>query len=110
MFISEDTTTENTVFPSSIRLFTAIKQKFTKCLSFSTGSTLYELTQVFRRSLVYYSEKLASRLPRVDKQVKLGEGEEVFLSFIVNTAEYCRSTLTEMETTIRAKLEIQYDF
>ena len=108
-FMSEDNTAESNVFPSSIRLFNSIKATFNKCLSFCTGPTLYQLSKVFKRVLQTYCEKLCTYLPRLDRPVKLSENEVITLAFVVNTAEYCRTTILEMETTVRAKLETQYD-
>jgi len=108
-FLNEDNLSEGTVLPSSIRLFSSIRQTFNKCLSFTTGKILSELCEVFKRILQYYAEKLVQQLPKVDKPVKLADGEEIKIAFIINTAEYCRNTIVEMETTIRAKLETQYD-
>ena len=83
--------------------------KFNTCSSFNTGKVLSDLSRTFQKSLRYYHEKLASKLPRPDKLGKLGEGEEVMISLIVNTSAYCGDTVSEMETTIRAKLETAYD-
>ena len=107
--MSKDTHDENNIFPSSIILFNAIKVKFNTCSSFNTGKVLSDLSRTFQKSLRYYHEKLASKLPRPDKLGKLGEGEEVMISLIVNTSAYCGDTVSEMETTIRAKLETAYD-
>lgn len=108
-YLAEDTTGEGTILQSGIRLFNSIKSKFNKCLSFSTGATLADLAKVFGRVLSFYAERLASRLPRLDKPVKLAVGEETMIAYIANTSEYCRNTILEMETTVRGKLETVYD-
>lgn len=107
--LNEDNLTEGTVLPSSIKLFTNIRQTFNKCLTFSTGKILSDLCEVFKRVLHYYADKLVGRLHKADKPVKLADGEEVSIAFIINTAEYSRNTIVEMETIIRARLETQYD-
>ena len=108
-FINEDKHDETNIFPSSIRLFNSIKQKFNTCTAFNTGKVLSDLSKVFQRSLKYYHEKIMNKLAKPEKLGKVGDGEEIIISLIVNTAEYCRSTVSEMETTIRAKLETAYD-
>ncbi|OMJ76940.1 hypothetical protein SteCoe_23564 [Stentor coeruleus] len=106
--MNDDTHDDNNIFPSSIALFTSIKTKFDTCASFNTGKILCDLSKVFLFNLRYYHEKLSNRLPKPDKLGK-SEGEELLISLIVNTSDYCKSTITEMETTIRAKLETAYD-
>lgn len=108
-FVSKDVQDESNIFPSSINLFNVIKKKFNACSSFNTGKVLCDLSKAFQKSLRYYYEKLLIKLPRPEKLGKLGDGEEIQVSLVVNTAEYCRSTVSEMETTIRAKLETAYD-
>jgi hypothetical protein len=61
--VAEDSWSESAVLQSSILLFNAIKQKFTKCASFDTTQTLYGLTQVFRKALNYYSSLLEATCP-----------------------------------------------
>lgn len=108
-FLAEDTTGEGTILQSGIRLFNSIKSKFNKCLSFSTGATLADLAKVFGRILSFYAERLGSKLPRLDKPIKIGPGDETLIAYIANTSEYCRNTILEMETTVRGKLETVYD-
>lgn len=108
-FVNEDVHEETNIFPSSIRIFNAIKTKFNTCCSFNTGKVLGDLSKVFQKSLRYYHEKLLNKLPKPEKIGKIGEGEEILICLIINTAEYCQSTVMEMETTIRAKLEPAYE-
>lgn len=107
--MADDQADETRIYPSSILLFTEIKNKFDTCTSFNTGKILNDLSQKFLEVLGYYNEKLAARLPKPDKLSKLADGDEVNIAYVINTAEYCRSTICEMETTIRAKLETLYD-
>lgn len=107
--MNEDKDDDSNIYPSSINLFLEIKNKFDTCTSFNTGKILSELSKVFLEILKYYHEKLSARLAKPEKLAKAPEGEEITIAYVINTAEYCRSTISEMETTIRAKLETVYD-
>jgi len=89
-------------------MFHSIKVKFNKCLSISQGSTLFEITKVFKNIVIYYADLLGNKYPRMDKAVKLAENEEVKIALIINTAEYCRHTLGEMEDTIKNSIDLDY--
>jgi hypothetical protein len=107
--MADDVADETKIYPSSITLFTEIKNKFDTCSSFNTGKILADLSQKFLVVLAFYNEKIALRLPKNERLGKVLDGEEISIAFVINTAEYCRSTICEMETTIRAKLETLYD-
>jgi len=107
--MSEDKDDDSNIYPSSINLFLEIKNKFDTCTSFNTGKILSDLSRIFLEILKYYHEKLSMRLAKPEKLAKVPEGEEVTMAYVINTAEYCRSTISEMETTIRGKLETVYD-
>jgi hypothetical protein len=99
---------DTAILGSSIRMFHNIKIKFNRCLSINQGQTLYDLTSVFKRVVMFYSEILENLYPRTDKAFRLADNEEVKISLIINTAEHCRHTLGEMEDTIKNKIEVEY--
>lgn len=69
---------------------------------------MFDITKVFKNIVIYYSELLGGKYPRSEKAVKLVEGEEVKIALIINTAEYCRHTLGEMEDTIKNSIDLDY--
>lgn len=103
-FLTESTVpdADDLILASNMKLFNTLKQKFTKCSNISTGQTLYELAQAFKRSLTYYADVLAARLP---KQPRVSDEEMKATAYIVNTAEHCRESIGHMDESFREKLE-----
>lgn len=60
---------------------------------------------VFKHSLRYYADKLLAILPRIDRPFKLDAKDERMIALIVNSADYCRSTISEMEATVNTNLD-----
>lgn len=93
---------DDLILASNMKLFNTLKQKFTKCSNISTGQTLYELAQAFKRSLTYYADVLGARLP---KQPRVSDEELRAVAYLVNTAEHCRESIGHMDESFREKLE-----
>ena len=103
-FVAEAATPDgdDLILASNMKLFNTLKQKFTKCSNISTGQTLYELAQAFKRSLAYYADVLSAKLP---KQARVSDEELTSLAYLVNTAEHCRESIGHMDESFREKLE-----
>jgi hypothetical protein len=94
----------NLVFESSQIMFDQFKEVMDTCTSLSRGAAFLQVSELFRANLRVYSDYLMSKLPRVEPgggAVKLKEGEEKTVCFVINTAEYCTSNVEALAETVK---------
>jgi hypothetical protein len=130
-----DTRGELPVFTSSTALFVYIKGSITRCTALSKGKAFYLLYRSFQDSLKKYSQVLSQKLPPpatvtvgvggialtgvaapFGKQeastgtvYKIPKGEEVTVSHVIATCEYCSETVEALQDLIRDTIDKDYE-
>lgn len=93
-----------TVLPSSADLFMFYRQIFTQTYKLSTGPPLLDLCNLFGKWLTIYSNQILSKvLPFKGSVTTLDDIKSVCL--VLNTADYCFTTTTQLEQKIIDKLD-----
>lgn len=91
---------------SSIELFQFYRLTLAQCAKLSTGKQLLELTQTFARYLDHYSQQVLF-YSLGDRAGPQGPSIEDIV-VIVNTADYCYATTTQLEEKIRARIDEEF--
>ncbi|CAG7854625.1 Vacuolar protein sorting-associated protein 53 AltName: Full=GARP complex subunit vps53 [Serendipita indica DSM 11827] len=103
----------HTVLASSGDLFYFYAQTLDQCAKFTTGTPLYDLFVVFKKWLKIYAEDVlmpALRRHDIPSQVRksadsrLNPTEQRDICRILNTADYCHRTATQLEEKVRDKI------
>ncbi|KAJ5688665.1 hypothetical protein N7462_003057 [Penicillium macrosclerotiorum] len=97
----------HTVLSSSTELFTFYRHAFQQCAKLSTGGSLAELAKVFAKYLDQYAQQVLlnyiserstghtpSKVPSIEDLVS-----------VLNTADYCYTTCTQLEEKIKGRLD-----
>ncbi|KAJ4483824.1 Vps53-like protein [Lentinula aciculospora] len=107
------------VLPSSTELFYFYAQSLEQCAKLSRGSPLFDLCNVHKKWLRIYAEDVLSaglrqRPPPIAaprKSVDSTRFDVVELeqaSMVINTADYCQTTATELEDKIRSHINDEF--
>ncbi|THU51537.1 hypothetical protein C4D60_Mb06t32080 [Musa balbisiana] len=99
------------ILSSSMQVFLIIRRSLKRCSALTKSQTLFNLFEVFQRILKAYATKLYARLPKggtgivaaatgTDGQIKTSDRDERMICYIVNTAEYCHKTSSELAENI----------
>ena len=98
------------VITSSTELFNFYRLTLSQCAKLSTGARLVELTKVFakyldqyaQQVLLYYvSERASGQTPS-----KTPNTEDLVL--VLNTADYCYNTSTQLEERIKGRIDVEF--
>jgi hypothetical protein len=87
---------------SSIAIFKSIESSMDRCVKFSTGQTLFLLTEHFKSCLKRYARMLVEQLP-----LPSGGADETkiaFICFVINTGVFCADTVPRLAETIGTKV------
>lgn len=84
-----------------------IKKAIKRCTALTTSTTFFTLAKEFKACLAKYAKILRSKLPPPTART-LGEGGEVDVCYIINTAEYCTDTVPQLEDMVKAKIDLSY--
>ncbi|CDU25724.1 related to VPS53-subunit of VP51-54 complex, required for protein sorting [Sporisorium scitamineum] len=103
-----------TVLPSSTELFYFYRQTLEQCARLSNREALRDLYEVYRKWLrVYAEDVLRSALVRpeparrsIDARPNIAEIQKWCL--VLNTADYCASTSSQLEEKLREKIHSDY--
>ena len=103
-----------TVLPSSTELFYFYRQTLEQCARLSNREPLRDLYEVYRKWLrVYAEDVLKSALLRpepvrrsIDVRPNIGEIQKWCL--VLNTADYCASTSSQLEDKLREKIHADF--
>eukprot|EP00871_Galdieria_phlegrea_P004541 jgi/Galph1/5088/GphlegSOOS_G3760.1 len=120
----------STVLKSSTELFLQIKRCMKRCGALTTSQTFFNLHKVFKKHLKAYANALGDPIAKqgrspttssgfsfVSKEtflnsnislLELTEEEERTICSIISTAEYCASTVEQLSSTIRRKVDPVY--
>ena len=95
------------VIPSSTELFSFYRLTFAQCAKLSTGARLVELSKVFAKYLDQYAQQILfyyiSERPTGQTPSKTPIIEDLVL--VLNTADYCFSTCTQLEEKIKGRVD-----
>lgn len=104
---------EGKLLVSSLHLFNNIKQAMNRCLTFSKSKTFYDLSRKFKDVFAYYNEKILGpgnnklKFPEKEK-IKLLDDDLKYICYIINTADYCITTINALVDSLRDKIEEKY--
>ncbi|KAJ3873143.1 Vps53-like protein [Lentinula edodes] len=107
------------VLPSSTELFYFYAQSLEQCAKLSRGSPLFELCNVHKKWLRIYAEDvlragLKQRLPAIVAPRKSVDSARFDIaelkqaSMVINTADYCQTTASELEDKIRSHIDEEF--
>lgn len=112
------------VFGSSMNMFVFIKNSIKRCTALTTGQTFLALTKEFKTCIQQYVTLLKSRCPvaiipfniasgsatvnspngNTSATYRLTPGQEVGISHLINTGEYCAEVVPQLEQMIKQKI------
>ncbi|KAF9501688.1 hypothetical protein BDN71DRAFT_1406739 [Pleurotus eryngii] len=104
----------STVLPSSTDLFYFYRQSLEQCAKLSTGQPLFDLCAVLKKWLKIYAEDVLTAPKRLAVQTRrsmdsrVGADELKQACLLINTADYCHGTASELEDTIRQKINEEF--
>lgn len=97
----------HTVISSSTELFTFYRHSLQQCAKLSTGGSLADLAKVFAKYLDQYAQQVLlqyiSERPSGHTPSKVPSIED--LVAVLNTADYCYVTCTQLEEKIKGRLD-----
>ncbi|KAL6715838.1 Vacuolar protein sorting-associated protein 53 [Lecanora helva] len=95
------------VISSSTELFNFYRLTLAQCAKLSTGARLVELTKVFIKYLDQYAQQIllyyVSERPSGQTPSKTPQVEDLVL--VLNTADYCYNTSTQLEEKIKSRVD-----
>lgn len=100
--VDEDFSAQS-VIPSSIELFHFYRVSLAQCAKLSTGNWLLELSKTFAKYLYQYAEQVL--LGRVSEARPGKEPALEDIILVLNTADYCHNTCTQLEERIRSRID-----
>ncbi|KAJ3344051.1 Vacuolar protein sorting-associated protein 53 [Gonapodya sp. JEL0774] len=92
------------VLTSSTELFLYYRNALVHCAKMSTGKTMVDLAKMFGKWLGQYADILAGRLQK-DEKKPLSSDDVRVSSIMVNTADYCYTTISQLEERLRDKVD-----
>lgn len=103
----EEEFNSHSVISSSTELFTFYRHSLAQCAKLSTGGSLAELAKVFAKYLDQYAQQVLlnyiSERPTAHTPSKVPSIED--LVSVLNTADYCYTTCTQLEEKIKGRLD-----
>ncbi|KAG8929172.1 Vacuolar protein sorting-associated protein 53 [Tulasnella sp. 417] len=103
------------VLPSSTELFYFYGQTLEQCAKLFTGKPLFDLANLHKKWLGIYAEDVLfagiKGTPRTERERRSVEGrftEVKTACTVLNTADYCQTTASELEEKIKEKLSEEY--
>jgi predicted transcriptional regulator len=105
---------EGKLLVSSLHLFNNIKQAMNRCLTFSKSKTFYDLARKFKDVFEYYNDKILlhpkirSNMNLEKEKMKLSEEDIKLVCYIINTSDYCITTVNALIDSLKEKIEEKY--
>lgn len=102
------------VHAPSTELFNFYRLTFAQCAKLSTGSKLLDLSQTFAKYLDQYAETVLMRFLPVEKTGPINLTSSSIqptledLSVIINTADYCHSTTSQLSEKIQSRIDADF--
>lgn len=103
------------VLPSSTELFYLYGQSLDQCAKLSVGQPLFDLCNLQKKWLRIYAEEVlslsmhkqrASARKSTDSRYDIQEIKQACL--VINTADYCQATSSELEEKIKEKINLDF--
>eukprot|EP00003_Mantamonas_plastica_P024494 TRINITY_DN4568_c0_g3_i3.p1 TRINITY_DN4568_c0_g3~~TRINITY_DN4568_c0_g3_i3.p1 ORF type:complete len:848 (+),score=315.31 TRINITY_DN4568_c0_g3_i3:203-2545(+) len=104
---------QSRVLNSCLELVRYFTTSMKRCAALNKGQTLMELYMLFKHFFESYSSAIASKIPKgttlslnsvvsaqADWHMKLSDEEEIRVALILNTAEYCFETVSQLDERI----------
>ncbi|MCJ1437524.1 Vacuolar protein sorting-associated protein 53 [Xylographa pallens] len=95
------------VMSSSTELYSFYRLTFAQCSKLSTGASLVELSKVFAKYLDNYAQQVLlyhiSERPSGQTPSRFPSTEDTII--VLNTADYCFNTCTQLEERIKGRVE-----
>lgn len=114
---------EGKLYVSSLHLFNNIKQAMNRCLTFSKSKTFFDLAKAFKNIFRYYTDNVLfinNKNPKFkdlskeyfkdfskDKD-KISDEDLKYTAYIINTCDYCITTINALVDSLRDKIEEKY--
>ncbi|CAG8705635.1 2645_t:CDS:10, partial [Acaulospora morrowiae] len=103
-----DDDSSTSVLQSSTDLFYFYRETLTNCARLSTKKPFFDLCNVFAKWLrVYANEVLTGRLPKEERKA-MTRDELKLACFVLNTADYCYVTTSQLEEKLKEKIDDEY--
>ncbi|KAF9523511.1 Vps53-like protein [Crepidotus variabilis] len=114
--VEDSSASPTTVLPSSTDLFYFYGQIFEQCVKLSTGRPLFDLATLFKKWLRIYAEEVltvdvSKRSPAAVRKSTESKVDPEFirsLCRLINTADYCQTTATELEEKYQQKIGVEF--
>lgn len=98
---------QNNVFSASTDLFYFYRQTMVNLAKMTARKPFLDLSRLFSKYLVLFCDALQAKIPKDEKRPATTE-EIKMVSFILNTAEYCQNTTTQLEEKIKEKIDDEF--
>jgi len=113
---------EGKLYVSSLHLFNNIKQAMNRCLTFSKSKTFFDLAKIFKNVFRYYTDNVLfinkiTKFKELSKEYlkdfqkekeKFTEEDIKHVAYIINTCDYCITTINALIDSLRDKIEEKY--
>jgi hypothetical protein len=114
---------EGKLYVSSLHLFNNIKQAMNRCLTFSKSKTFFDLSKIFKNVFRYYTDKVLfinNKNPKfrelskeyfkdfAKEKDKISDEDLKYTAYIINTCDYCITTINALVDSLRDKIEEKY--
>ncbi|TPX31611.1 hypothetical protein SmJEL517_g05106 [Synchytrium microbalum] len=100
---------EEGIYSSSTDLFYFYRQSLVQCAKLSTRKPFLEMCKLFGKWLRAYADILQVKLPRDDGRSRNVTDDELrTISFVINTADYCTSTTSQLEEKLQEKIDLEF--
>ena len=106
---------EGKLYVSSLYLFNNIKQAMNRCLTFSKSKTFFDLCIKFKEIFLFYIEKILNQKfnlnfysNEINKNKNLKQNDFTPICYLINTCDYCISTIGALTSSIQEKIEEKY--
>ncbi|OAX82374.1 hypothetical protein ACJ72_03275 [Emergomyces africanus] len=99
--------TSRLVIPSSTDLFTFYRHSLAQCAKLSTGASLSDLSKLFAKYLDQYAQQVLLYFvtERASGQTPSKTPSLEDLIMVLNTADYCYSTCSQLEEKIKGRID-----
>ena len=104
-----DPSSEEKIFNSSLFMFNNFKQVLKRASLYSRTQTMFDIFNVFKKTLRIYIEELQAKLDREEKSRAKDEGFSTFACLAINSADYCKETISGLADTVRQYLDAPFN-
>ena len=95
------------VFSASTDLFFFYKQTLINMSKLNTGKPFADLCQLFGKWLINFCDAMSAKIPKDERKTPTNDDIKM-TCIILNTAEYCQNTTSQLEEKIQEKINAEY--